>query len=238
MVFRRVGLLAVISGVAGGALLVGACSSFTSTPETVAADAGAPADATSSETESGSSSDSGVPEAGPPPCGGSGTRGCDERYVFITIETVAGDFAEAGSPTKIADAFCTQQAEQQSTHSDLHYRQWTAFLCTSTESAVGRVATVEAKFVTPDLMTVFPSLDALRTLEPTNKIGEGLVWTGCNATDGANDGLADCADWTSMTPTQTGIAGFADSPTSTAWVSRQEQSCATRSPIYCFESTP
>ena len=238
MVVGRTGVRAAVVGVLGTISLAAACSSFSgsdpATPDGSDSDAQASVDAPASDTSSGGK------DASPNTCdAGPGTRSCDERYVFVTNGTLPGSFAfDAGPGMALtrADQFCADQANGQSNYPDLQNRQWRAWMCTAAESAVGRAATVEARYITPDASVVFPSIAALRLGTSSNPISAGYVWTGClpNGTQGNNN----CVDWTTGDPEATGLIGVSGETNSTEWQSAGSQACSSASPIYCFESSP
>jgi hypothetical protein len=240
---RHAALVVVAASAVGmGAVLFAACATFS-------ADGGGE-DATAADgatVDSGPVADASLDVAqdrAAPPCdGGAESRACGDRFVFVTAGTLPGDFASAADTeaSALADAFCQQEADRQTVHPALKGRAWRAWLCTASESAVGRAATTEARWILPGGEVAFPSLAAFRNGTPVTPLGGNFrVWTGCTATTFGLPG-GGCNDWTTQTLEDGGPAegsyGLANDPTF-AWSASAVQPCSLRAPLYCFEYAP
>lgn len=216
-----------------------ACSSFAPADE-------APDAATdgAAQVEGGTREDALVPPVRPSDASPDGSlpcdagRACDERFVFVTRDGLPGSFgAPAGATAEAtADAFCAAQASLVPTGSggSLAGRTWKAFVCTSSTSAIDRIATAEARWINPLSKTVFPTTNDLRNGVPKQPIATtgAKVWTGC--TPAGSAALGDtCGDWRDANGK--GAYGIASAMTG-EWLNTNATMCVEALPLYCFEN--
>ncbi|MDB4944550.1 MAG: hypothetical protein JWP97_4084 [Labilithrix sp.] len=235
--------LLVVAASLLGTALAPACSSFSAAPdpsgpvEAGGDDGAVTVTYDASPAEAGASD--GDADAAPPAlalCGTSTSRGCKERYVFVTRGTLRGDFGAAvvSDALPIADAFCAVQANADPEHEDLHGRTWRAWMCTSSVDAAGRLgAPEETQYIRPDGQLVYLTESALLHDNPETPIDDSPldVWTGC-APSGLREASPTCGNWKIVNANAT--AGRAND-TSRAWSRRGELPCTEMHPVYCFE---
>jgi hypothetical protein len=172
-------------------------------------------------------------------CDASKCRAVDERYIFVTSESVFGDFAK-NSPAGVAalaNSICKAEADSRPAFPDLAGRSWKAMLGTSTTMATLTAGTTPDKiWVRPDRTVILRAIGAVGTSNLEAKIDptKDEVWTGTKA-----DGT--CNDWTAREEADGGkLSGYTGlaSTTIEGWYAFGFKSCTSRLPFYCFEDTP
>jgi hypothetical protein len=205
-----------------------------------AADAGS-SDAGSSDAES-SDAESPAEDAAPPAHDAAGADGCAcdaasaradanvvPKRVFVTRDTVVGDFGGLGN----ADAFCGAAATKLG-------GTWRAWLSDGKTNAIDRIADVGPWLLMGTTTTVFASKASLagaaavpidRDQSGNRLPAPGYVWTATGA-GGTFSGL-DCYDWTSKDPSAFGNVGNGGGASDWSWSTGV--GCSGHYPLYCFE---
>jgi hypothetical protein len=189
------------------------------------------------------SGDAGSVDAG----GRDALRADDERFAFVTSETLPGNFAASERPKPTlarADELCAREAM----NSTLAGRHWVAWLALGEVGAYARLRPgVRWVNVRGDL--VFASTEAMRVTQaapraPIRQLNGGVtaefVWTGTVATgdpDNAPVGTSidgKCADWATQALDKD-IGNVGRASTAPTWSFEGHVPCSNSYPIFCFE---
>ncbi len=234
---RRVRSWLVILGIGACSFVGCAGEEFDGPAGTGAAGSGA----TGGSTAGGGASGSAV---GGSPTGGASGKGGEAgvggsagegKIVFVSSNSLAGDFGLAADPLLVAGKLCETEAAAAPA---LVGKQWRAWLSTGISDAISVLTGVTGPWRRVDGSPVFNSAEEIasgtKPVNPINKTASGSslsvhVWTGTNSN--GKVGAVFCEGWSSLTAY--GIYGL--SSATDTWTNSNADQCVQSKHLYCFE---